>query len=85
MKIILSRFVVIELKFNKEVENMKIKNKVLYTIINFLPFIFISLGMIAFTVAGFLFNSILGTVLVGITLIVIGLMIIPIKVEGDGN
>ena len=41
--------------------------------------------MIAFTVAGFLFNSILGTVLVGITLIVIGLMIIPIKVEGDGN
>lgn len=62
---------------------MQVKNKVLYTIINFLPFIFISLGMIAFTVAGFLFNPILGTVLVGITLIVIGLMLIPVKIGGN--
>lgn len=67
----------------KEVDGMQVKNKVLYTIINFLPFIFISLGMIAFTVAGFLFNPILGTVLVGITLIVIGLMLIPVKIGGN--
>lgn len=83
MKIILSNLIVIELKFNKEVDGMQVKNKVLYTIINFLPFIFISLGMIAFTVAGFLFNPILGTVLVGITLIVIGLMLIPVKIGGN--
>lgn len=62
---------------------MQVKNKVLYTIINFLPFIFISLGLIAFTVAGFLFNPILGTILIGVSLIIVGLMLIPIKVNNE--
>lgn len=51
-------------------------------IINFLPLILIVLGMVAFTVAGFLFNTILGVVLIGITLIVTGLLLIPIKLGG---
>lgn len=38
--------------------------------------------MIAFTVAGFLFNTILGVVLIGVTLIVTGLLMIPIKLGG---
>lgn len=50
--------------------------------INFLPLILIVLGMVAFTVAGFLFNTILGVVLIGITLIVTGLLLIPIKLGG---
>lgn len=62
---------------------MKIKNKTLLLFINFLPFIFISSGLIAFTVAGFLFNTILGTVLIGITLIIIGLMLIPVKIGSE--
>lgn len=62
---------------------MKIKNKVVATIINFLPLILITLGLIAFTVAGFLFNPILGTVLIGITLIIVGLMLIPVKVNNE--
>lgn len=62
---------------------MKIKNKVVATIIEFLPLILITLGLIAFTVAGFLFNPILGTVLIGITLIIVGLMLIPIKVNNE--
>lgn len=51
-------------------------------IINFLPLILIVMGMVAFTVAGFLFNTILGVVLIGITLIVTGLLLIPIKLGG---
>lgn len=51
--------------------------------INFLPLILIVLGMVAFTVAGFLFNTILGVVLIGITLIVTGLLLIPIKLGGE--
>lgn len=62
---------------------MQVKNKVLYTIINFLPLILITLGLIAFTVAGFLFNPILGTILIGVSLIIVGLMLIPIKVNNE--
>lgn len=51
-------------------------------LINFLPLILIVFGMIAFTVAGFLFNTILGVVLIGVTLIVTGLLMIPIKLGG---
>lgn len=51
-------------------------------IINFLPLILIVLGMVAFTVAGFLFNTIIGVILIGITLIVTGLLLIPIKLGG---
>lgn len=51
-------------------------------LINFLPLILIIFGMIAFTVAGFLFNTILGVVLIGVTLIITGLLMIPIKLGG---
>lgn len=51
-------------------------------LINFLPLILIVFGMIAFTVAGFLFNTILGVVLIGVTLIITGLLMIPIKLGG---
>lgn len=53
-----------------------------WKMINFLPLILIVLGMVAFTVAGFLFNTILGVVLIGVTLIVTGLLLIPIKLGG---
>lgn len=52
------------------------------SVLNFLPLIFIVLGMVAFTVAGYLYNAILGTVLIGITLIVTGVLIIPLKIGG---
>lgn len=52
------------------------------SILNFLPLILIVSGMVAFTVAGYLCNAILGTVLVGITLIVTGVLIIPLKIGG---
>lgn len=51
-------------------------------LINFLPLILIVFGMIAFTVAGFLFNTILGVVMIGVTLIITGLLMIPIKLGG---
>lgn len=62
---------------------MEIKNKIVATIVEFLPLIFITLGLIAFTVAGFLFNPILGTIFIGITLIILGLMLVPIKINNE--
>lgn len=52
------------------------------SILNFLPLILIVLGMVAFVTAGYMVNAILGTVLIGIALIVTGVMVIPLKIGG---
>lgn len=52
------------------------------SILNFLPLILIVLGMVAFVAAGYMVSAILGTVLIGIALIVTGVMVIPLKIGG---
>lgn len=52
-------------------------------IVNYLPLILITLGLIAFVVAGYIFNAILGTCVLGLALIVTGIMLIPMKIGGD--
>lgn len=62
---------------------IKIKNKALAIAINLLPFIFMVLGLVAFVIGAFIVNKILGTFALGVAFVLTGLMIIPIKIEGD--
>lgn len=58
------------------------KNKVLFYLIDLLPLFCAILGMIAFTVAGFMINKILGTVLIGVSFVALAFMLIPLKING---
>lgn len=60
------------------------KNKVLFYLIYLSPLFCMALGMIAFTIAGFMVNTILGTVLIGISFVVLAIMLVPLKMKvGD--
>lgn len=59
------------------------KNKVLFALIDLLPLFCITLGLIAFTVAAFLVNNILGVVILGISFVMLGIMLIPLKNDND--
>lgn len=65
--------------------NAKNKGGNVMKLLNYLPLILIIIGLIVFVIAGYLFNQILGTIILGIALIITGILMIPIKLKGDDD
>lgn len=59
------------------------KKEIILALIDLLPLFFMILGLVAFTVAAFLFNTLLGMVILGVSFVILAIMLIPLKNNND--
>lgn len=59
------------------------KKEIILALIDLLPLFFMILGLATFTIAAFLFNILLGVVILGVSFVILAIMLIPLKNNND--
>ncbi|WP_290033883.1 SoxR reducing system RseC family protein [Ligilactobacillus cholophilus] len=61
------------------------KKEIIFALIYLLPLFFMILGLATFTLAAFLFNNLLGVVILGVSFVVLAIMLIPLNNNKDND